>query len=236
MDTKTNTFGLTGNQLKIIAMVLMTIDHIGGRLLPEYRILRLIGRLAMPIFAYMIAEGCRYTKNRSRYLLTIAGFALVCQVVYLVVLNNLTQCILVTFSLSISLIYAVDYASQKKTLLSLAVLSGVFAAACYICVFLPKTLSGFSVDYGFAGVLLPVFIYMGRTREERLLLTAGGLSVLAMIFGNQQWYALLSLPLLALYNGQRGKLRMKYLFYIYYPVHLAVIQGISWLIRHWHEF
>ena len=231
MVTKINTLGLTGNQLKIIAMVIMTVDHIGACLLPQYRVLRIIGRLAMPIFAYMIAEGCRYTKNRLRYLLTIAATALACQMVYLIFQRSLTQCILVTFSLSILLIYGVDYASQKKTLLSLTVLGAVFAAAGYLTVVLPKTLPGFTVDYGFAGVLLPVFIYMGRTKEEKLLLTAAGLAVLAMSLNWIQWYALLSVPLLALYNGSRGRLRLKYLFYLYYPLHLAVIYAISVLLR-----
>lgn len=233
MDTKTNPLSLTGNQLKIIAIVLMTIDHIGACLLPQYRVLRMIGRLAMPIFAYMIAEGCHYTKNRPRYLLTMAAFALVCQVVYLVFRHSVYQCILVTFSLSIALIYAVDYASQTKTWLSLTILGAVFAGACFFCVLLPRFLPGtdFRVDYGFAGVLLPVFIYMGRTREEKLLLTAAGLTVLAMCTNYMQWFALLSVPLLALYNGSRGKLRLKYLFYLYYPLHLVVIYAIGFFLH-----
>ena len=50
-------FGLTNNQLKIIAMVSMLFDHVGKELLPQYTVLQIIGRLAFPIFAYMIAEG-----------------------------------------------------------------------------------------------------------------------------------------------------------------------------------
>ena len=57
--------GLTGNQLKLIALITMTIDHIGFMLLPQVKILRAIGRIAFPIFAYMIAEGCQYTRNRK---------------------------------------------------------------------------------------------------------------------------------------------------------------------------
>ncbi|MBR6552622.1 MAG: hypothetical protein IKT89_07260, partial [Clostridia bacterium] len=64
-------FGLTNNQLKIIAMFSMLLDHIGKVLLPQYPILQIIGRLAFPIFAFMIAEGCFYTKNKTRYFLTI---------------------------------------------------------------------------------------------------------------------------------------------------------------------
>lgn len=63
MATKTTALGLTGNQLKIIALILMTIDHVGAYLLPQYTVLRLVGRLSMPIFAWAIAEGCYYTKT-----------------------------------------------------------------------------------------------------------------------------------------------------------------------------
>ena len=92
---------LNGNQLKIIALVTMTIDHVGMYLLPQFVILRIIGRLSMPIFAYMIAEGCRYTKNKKYYLLLTLGVGLICQVVYWIAMQSLYQCILITFSLSI---------------------------------------------------------------------------------------------------------------------------------------
>ena len=80
MPVQTKKFnGFTGNQLKLIALISMTCDHVGLQLLPDVLILRIIGRLALPIFAYMIAEGCRYTRNRKRYLLRMAGLAALCQ-------------------------------------------------------------------------------------------------------------------------------------------------------------
>jgi len=233
METRLGWLRLNGNQLKLLALIFMTIDHIGAYLLPQYFCLRMIGRLAMPIFAWMIAEGCRYTRNKSKYLLTMAAFAAICQVVYLVFKNSLYQCILVTFSMSILLIYTVDYASKKKTPLSLVLLGALVCAVCYICVFLPGDLPGtdFRVDYGFFGVLLPVMIYLGRSKQEKLLLAAVGLVALGQEYGYPQWLALLALPLLSVYDGTRGKLPMKYLFYIYYPLHLVVIYAIAMLIR-----
>ena len=59
---------ISGNQLKIIALVAMTWDHMGKQLFPQIGWLQIVGRLAFPIFAYMIAEGCAYTKNRKKYL------------------------------------------------------------------------------------------------------------------------------------------------------------------------
>ena len=58
---------LTGNALKILAAIFMTIDHIGVMLFPRMLILRIIGRLALPVFAFMIAEGCKYTRNKKKY-------------------------------------------------------------------------------------------------------------------------------------------------------------------------
>ena len=64
---KTRFAGMTGNQLKIVALLAMTCDHVGKLLLPQVEILQIFGRLAFPIFAYMIAEGCVHTKSKKKY-------------------------------------------------------------------------------------------------------------------------------------------------------------------------
>ncbi len=224
------TFGLTGNQLKIFALVCMTVDHVGMLLLPQYPVLRYIGRLSMPVFAWMIAEGCRYTRNKWRYFATMAAVALVCQGAYWVAERSLFQCILVSFCLATLLIYATEYAMQEKRLASWCVPALVFAAVVYLCVFLPKVLDGFYIDYGLFGVLLPVAVYLGRTREEKLLLAACCLSGLAWNAYPAQWFSLASLPVLYLYNGKRGKWKLKYLFYLYYPLHLAALYAIAYFV------
>ena len=215
---------LTSNQLKLLAMVTMTIDHLGVQLFPGVLWLRIVGRLAFPIYAYMIAEGCSHTRNRSKYLLQMAGLALLCQLVYFFAMGSLFQCILVTFTLSILLIYAYDTGSRP--LIALALLGVAF-----VTVALPRLLPGtdFAIDYGFFGVLVPVAAYLGETRRKKLLFTAGALAALAWSVGGIQWFSLAALLPLALYSGQRGNLRMKWLFYLYYPLHLAAIYGISLL-------
>lgn len=214
--------GLTGNQLKLIAMAAMTLDHIGVYLLPQMLILRIIGRLALPIYAYMIAEGCRYTRSRKQYLLRIAGLAAVCQAVYFFAMGSLYQCILVTFSMGIGLIYALDYAEKRK---KWAVGLAALAAAFFVCRILPDLLSGtdFAVDYGIWGVLLPVLVYFSRNKWEKLRAFTVGLILLGFAYGGAQWFALATVPLLMLYNGQRGKYAMGMVFYLYYPAHLVVI-------------
>ncbi|MDO5401213.1 MAG: TraX family protein [Eubacteriales bacterium] len=219
---------LTGNQLKIIAMAAMTIDHIGAQLLPQYLILRIIGRLAMPIYAYMIAEGCRYTRSRGRYLGRLAGLAALCQLVYFFAMDSLYMCILVTFSLSVALIWALEWGEEKnRPLVPLALAAGIYA----VCQLLPRWVPGFYVDYGFFGVLLPVAAYFGKTGPARLFLLGAGLVLLASDCGGVQWYSLAAIPLLALYNGQRGKASIGPLFYWYYPAHLVAIHLIGLLLR-----
>ena len=233
MPAKLSVFpGLSGNQLKLLAMLTMTVDHIGFILLPQYEILRIIGRLSMPIYAFLIAEGCRYTRNRVKYLLTILAVAVLCQVVAYITTGTLYLCILVTFSLSICLIYLVDNFLRKPTVWSvLAGLAGFFAAR-FICQTLPDLLPGtdFAIDYGYVGVLLPVCAYLGKTTWQKLGWTALGLVCLCATYGGIQWYAMLSLPLLAMYNEKRGKYAMKYLFYAYYPAHTAILYLIAMVI------
>ena len=228
MPVQTKKFnGFTGNQLKLIALISMTCDHVGLQLFPDVLILRIIGRLALPIFAYMIAEGCRYTRNRKKYLLRMAGLAALCQVVYFVAMGSLYQCILVTFSLSIGLIYAMDRWQERGDTVSRLLALGLLAAIFVLCVVLPDFLPGFEIDYGLMGVLLPVLIYFGKPAHHFLL---AGLILLCFSYGGIQWWCLAAIPLLAQYNDQRGKYNIGKLFYIYYPVHLVVIYGLSLLL------
>lgn len=216
--------GLTGNQLKILAMLAMTCDHVGVQMFPHLLWLRIIGRLAMPVYGFMIAEGCRHTRDRKKYFLRLFAMGLLCQVVYFVAMGSLYQCILMTFSLSVCLICLLDMVEREKSRKNWGKLLAGTLLVFFLCVVLPDLLphTDFQVDYGLAGVLLPVLIYGAGTRG--LLL---GLFLLAMQFGSIQWFAFGAVPLLLAYNGQRGKANIGKLFYWYYPVHLVVIYGIS---------
>ena len=224
--------GFTNNQLKIIAMIAMLIDHIGAYLFPQVRWLRIIGRLAYPIFAYMIAEGCHHTKSRIRYFLQMAGLAAICQLVYYIAMGSLYQCILVTFSLSVVIIYAIDNFRKHKGVLSGALAIAVFGAVVYVCYLLPKRLAGtdFGIDYGFFGILLPVVIYLVPDKQGKLFAAAAMLIAMSGRWGAVQWYGLAAIPLLLLYNEKRGKARLKYLFYIFYPAHLVAIYFLGMLL------
>ena len=219
--------GLSGNQLKILAVIFMTIDHIGMMLFPAQKIFRLIGRLAFPIFAYTFAEGCKYTKNRKRHFLVLFAVAVLCQAIYSYALKTLHMNILITFSLSVATINAFDFAKKKDNLISYIIPMAVLVCVFSICHILPQFFSrasGFGIDYGFIGVMLPVLVYFGKDKQEKLFLLAFGLLILGSYSASiRQLFAICAVPILALYNGERGKWKMKYFFYAYYPLHLLVI-------------
>ena len=223
---------LNGNHLKLIAAFAMLLDHAGILLFPEVLLLRILGRLAYPIFAYMIAEGCRYTRSRLRHFLMIFGLGTACQIVYYFLSGDTYFSILITFSLSILLIYCLQKArkawTEKKAVLPaiafLAAVAGVWVLNRYV-----------NIDYGFWGIMAPVLVSLfpekGKTgRILPVLMMAVCLVCLGITFGGVQWYALLCLPLLLLYSGKRGKYPMKYFFYLFYPAHLVILQGLSWLM------
>lgn len=240
------------NTLKLLAAVFMFIDHLGLLFFPHKLWFRAIGRLAMPIFAFAISEGCRYTKNKIRYFLMLFVLGAICQIVYFIVdPSTLYFGILITFSLSVLLIYAMQYA--KKQIFNGA--ASVLEKSCALLLFF-VTLIGvvafcnfFTVDYGLYGCLLPVFASIFDlhripapdklkkldTIPLRVLCMAAPLALLVFTvswtnFGAISLVAFGSILLLFLYNGERGKRNMKYFFYIFYPLHLGLLGGLQMLL------
>ena len=107
------------------------------------------------------------------------------------------------------------------------------AAVVFVTEGLPRILihTDFDVDYCLWGVMLPVLVYFGRGKWEKLALFAVGVSLLGLHYGGIQWWGLLSVPLLALYNGKKGTWNIGPLFYWYYPAHLVAIYGLSLLLE-----
>ena len=211
MQIQTKKFaGLTGNQLKLLALFAMTCDHVGLQLLPQFIILRIIGRLAAPLFACMVAEGCRYTHDRGRYLGRLLGMAALCQIAYFAAMRSLYQCIFVTFSLSVCLIYALDNAVRRRTPVSVLSAAAAVAAVVFVTEGLPRILihTDFDVDYGLWGVMLPVLVYFGRGKWGKLTLFAVGVGLLGLHYGGtQRWGASERSPSGAV---QRKKRHMEY--------------------------
>ena len=224
---------LSGNFLKLIAALTMLLDHIGVMFFPQHSIFRILGRLAFPIFAFMIAEGCHYTRNRLRYFLSIFLLGALCQTVYYVFSRDTYLNILLTFSCSIPLIYLLQEWKVRKNWLFMF----PFAAAVAVAFVLNQYVT---LDYGFWGMMVPVFTALCYPSRDKKLgaghhilavcLLGVGLLLLAIDYEGVQYYSLLTLPLLLLYSGKRGKGNFKYAFYLFYPLHLVALQAIAWLL------
>ena len=237
--------GLSGNQLKLIAAISMLIDHAGVLLFPDIKVLRALGRIAFPIYAYMIAEGCRYTKNKPRYFGTMFFLASICQIVYFLFDGSTYMCILVTFSLSILMIYALQY-FKCSILLRGAILkkvvSGLLLFAAIATVYLLNQI--LTIDYGFWGSMTPVLVSVFQQPSNsaqgilckldriavHVIMLSIGLCHLGLAYGRIQYFAFAAIPLILCYSGRRGVRNLKYFFYVFYPTHLVFLQCIHMLL------
>jgi hypothetical protein len=235
---------LSNNALKIIAAVFMVCDHTGMLLFPKVDFLRCIGRLAFPIFAYLIAEGAKHTKNRLRYFLIMSGFATGIQVCYYIFAQSLEMSVMVTFTLSLMIIFALDLFkstvfSKHPSVSNIAVSAALLISAVVFAATLDMF---FDYDYRFYGCLLPVLPSILTTprvdnppeifkkldsKIPRVFAASIGILMLAIIFGENQHYGLLAIPLLLMYSEERGRLKLKYFFYVFYPLHLVVLHFIE---------
>jgi len=237
------TKGLNGNQLKIIAMAAMTIDHIAWAISPGYPTdwwllgLHVIGRIAAPIFWFFVAEGYHYTRNWKKYAARLLVFAVVSHFAYNFAFGipfvpfqtsvfNQTSVIWSLFWGLIALVVN-DYPKLKqwqKTAIILLILAVSFCA-----------------DWSCIAVLAIMSIGTNRGNFKKqmtgMMLWAAMYAVIYAVFINRvygviQLFVVLTIPLLKAYNGERGAFQgMKYLFYVYYPLHLALC-GILRVVLH----
>lgn len=244
-----NQFSITGAGLKWIAIACMLIDHIGavivepivmgGVYLPIltpkqwvilYYVLRCIGRIAFPIFAFLIVEGFTHTRNRWKYLRNLCIFALVSEVPFNFAIARTAwtlqyQNVFCTLALGLVAIWAMEYVERKAYERNFSKEVGEFfsiPAAILIAV-----LAEFAkTDYGAIGVITICIFYRFRMKK-----TVGATIVWAVL-SLYSWIEVFCLPsVLAIhcYNGERGK-QNKYLFYVFYPLHLLILYGISKLL------
>ena len=233
---------LNGNVIKIIGAITMLIDHLGMILFPHIVAFRIIGRLSFPLFAFMIAEGARYTKSKAKYILTIGILGLICQIPMIILFSDFHWNVLITFTMSIGFIYLLSW--FKKSLLDTS--ASIFAKSLPILLFviglmllfLASIYLGFSYTYDFWGCMIGVFAFVPclfnsrwiNNTPVRVLLAGIPLLIYSLGVGGHQLVSLLSLAILLLYSGKKGKLNLKYFFYIFYPAHLVVLYGIAIII------
>lgn len=220
-------------QIKIFACLFMVSDHIGYIFFPSDLTFRMIGRLAFPIFAYLIAEGYKRTRNVKAYFFRLLAFGLISQLIFQLATKNRELNIFLTLSLGLLSILLFDRIKNKK-LGSLSVI--LIAAMAY---FLKS-------DYGAYGILSIFFFWFYGEKKDfaKLILSQWLLIIFYLLveksnlingsFSLDPYYSIQFLSLFALffiylYNGERGR-KLKYFFYAFYPVHLAILVFIKYLI------
>lgn len=223
----------------------MLIDHIGFVLFPGVQIFRIIGRIAMPVFAFFIGESCIYTRDRKKYFLRLLGLALIGQAVYIIESiisgsgDGLYLNILFTFSCSIILcsmfLRLENDNSLKNRVIFIMTIIAFYAMDCFF-EYISDTIGlNMHIDYGIEGIILPLFAVMSRDKKKKLILFAVGLAFVASRLYRIDTlfflFAMISAVLLCFYNGEGGKRNLRYFFYLFYPLHLAVIYGVNMLIN-----
>lgn len=238
---------LTGNALKFIAVFTMLIDHIGAALI-EYGILcsydidrmmmiigteegmrwylfdlalRIIGRIAFPIFCFLLVEGFLHTRDERKYARNLLLFAFISEIPFDVsffgsLFYGGAQNVYFTLFIGLVMMCFLRKYEGRQGMQAAAV-----AVAC-AAAFLLKS------DYSYYGILIIAALYLLKNRRSKRLITTGVLAALESLplFGA----AALSLIPIACYNGERGKLRIKYFFYLFYPVHIVLLAGLRYLL------
>lgn len=216
---------LSGSALKLLAVVTMVIDHIASHLMTAdvvlfsvlghnvtlYPLLRGVGRMAFPLFAFLLVEGFVHTHSRRKYGLNLLVFTLLSEVPWDLLHHGVwfsfkSQSVFVTLLLGFAAMYALELLQRKPVLQIAAILLGAVLSVVLR--------ADFSV-LGFAFILL---LYALREHEVLRILSAFVL--------NMHWWSLLAFVPISLYNGKRGFVHgkvLKYAFYAFYPLHMLVL-------------
>lgn len=231
---------LSSNILKIVACISMLLDHIGFIFFPQYIIFRILGRIAFPIFAFMIAEGCFYTKNKLKRLLVMSSFALIMQIGLYMFTGMTDFNIFIHFSLSIIVIYLIDYIEEKiknkQLIFAIITTLATILLLAYLYWF-SENYNYLYSNYGIFAIIMPVVLYVIKKYLPNInhivcvpVICIFMYLMLLKIKFPYQLYGMMSCLFIILYNGKKGKLNLKYLFYIFYPLHFIILYGIQMLI------
>ncbi len=238
LQTCREKYGISSSTLKMIAIITMLIDHTAATIVSTLRwhyyasaspdvlsiltnlnfYMRRIGRLAFPIFCYMIVEGYFHTRNVKKYALRLFVFALISEFPFDYALHH-TQSLMTkqnvywTLLIGLLVIWAVD-----------ELLRGYTAAQFLIMCFGMVLAYFMRTDYSFRGVFLIESLYI--LKFSRPLQLLGGA---AYMENYEKMPTPLAFLLIWLYNGKKGR-SMKYFFYLFYPVHLLILGFITYTL------
>ena len=232
--------GISQEGLKLLACLTMLCDHVGHVLIIRtgnaelYYLSRIIGRIAFPIYAFLLAEGFFHTRNRTRYFLRLALGAMLAELPYDIMVSGgfswTSQSVMVTMMLGFLALLVMEKC-ENIYLKPLAALPFLVLAEIFCC------------DYGWQGVALMMLFHMSRGYYAKNFVRFGGmlvifhsmggaaLSVGAMVIPIQALGAL-SMLFIAAYDGRKltQSKAAQWAFYLFYPVHMAVLVALKWLI------
>lgn len=233
--------GISSSGLKIIACISMLISHIvQGNMLQKFNIyptmtlissdwrvtvgalMLFIGRIAFPIFAFLIVNGMFLTRSVEKYIIRLFSFAIISEIPFDLAVSDqmfdfYNQNVFFTLALSASLIFVAekiekfDQSNFVKAILKI-ISVGIF---CAIANF-------YHTDYSMLGILAVFLLYLGSTSRRN--------TYIAILFGYffeayMYLFVYLSIPIIHFYNGKKGNIN-KWAFYIFYPAHLLVISFV----------
>lgn len=235
-DSSNNYQIFSGSALKLIAIISMFIDHfayiilphfswaiesftVAGRTLTIYYLIRkIIGRLAFPLFCFLITEGYIHTRNRKKYAGSLLLFSIISEIPFDYAFYGKLfywekQNVFFTLLLGFILIHVIDSLNTKvKKLPQVLIIFGIFVAAKLL-----------KADYGFNGVIVMGIMY--ALREQKILQAlfclpalSGGITAFCAFFP------------INMYNGKRGFIKgkaAKYLFYLFYPLHMVILKLVA---------
>lgn len=213
--------------IKTVACGLMLLDHIGLFFFPTLKVLRIVGRFAMPFFAYGIARGYFYTKQKGsqhvrKYIFQMLLFAVISQIPYLFLFQE-NGSVNIGFTWFLSLLFLMTI-NKKNGKMVYKVLITIFLFFC-------AEISG--TEYGVYGVLMPYLMYLYLVIEKAQYKAFMSLTVLWGFYVAQengsamallQVVSIFSIPMVCFLKKYDTKLRLpKPFYYWFYPVHLFVI-------------
>ena len=228
--------GLSGTALKTLACITMLLDHLGASCLEAGAVgglshagqqldlvLRLVGRLAFPIFCFLLVEGFVHTHNVKGYLGRLVLFGLLSEVPFDLAFSCTpfdpsAQNVYWTLALGVLAMAGLRHFEKENGLPGWQGL--VWAVGCAALALAAST------DYHAIGVLIICALYLTRQDRKRQCVVG------ALLFAFELT-APLAFVLVWFYNGQRGRCSKgaQRAFYWFYPVHLAVLAGVTGLLR-----
>lgn len=230
--------GLTANPLRDLALGTMILDHLASGFLPTgsplWIILRLLGRISMPLMCFFLAEGFYHTSSLRRYALRLLAFAVLSHIPFAVY-------------------FGVDPLRETGVLWGL--LMGLLALAVWkqetwswwkkIPVMAVLTALSLPADWGYISVVwvLAFGVFRGNRRRQLVRFTLSGLLLYVLpvageLMQSAQGWSLygyrlgffLAIPLMISYNGRRapGRPAARWAVYAVYPVHLALLAALRY--------